>query len=160
MRGRIRTALVETAERFTKMRRLIGQEEGLRRFAYQDSAGKWTIGIGHLIVLPQEQNLLAYTPTNQAPDSVVNDLFNKDIDRARQAINLLVKVPLTDNQFAALASLIFNIGVGAFSTSTVLSRLNAKDYKGAADAMLLWNKAGGQPVLQARRERERAVFMA
>lgn len=165
MRNQVRGAIVETAERFTRVKRLIAEEEGLRRFAYKDTAGKWTIGIGHLIVLPQEQHLLSYTTTNQAPDSLIDELFNKDIASAKRAVDSLVKVPLTDNQYAALVSLVFNIGTSAFATSTVLSRLNAKDYKGAADSMLLWKKitVNGEkqdsPGLLARRQRERTIFL-
>jgi lysozyme len=68
-----------------------------------------------------------------------------------------VKVPLTQNQFDALYSLCFNIGEGAFKKSTVVKRLNANDYKGAADAILMWNKPS---VLEKRRKRERDLFLS
>jgi lysozyme len=166
MREKVRGALVETAERLTRTHRLIAQEEGLRRFAYKDTAGKWTIGIGHLIALPQEQHLLSYTTTNQAPDALVNELFERDISTAKRAVTSMVKAKLNDNQFAALVSLVFNIGVTAFANSTVLKMLNTGDVKGAADAMLLWKKETvngvkqDSPALLARRQRERTIFLS
>lgn len=166
MRNKIRPALVESAERLTRTRRLIAEEEGLRRFAYLDDAGKWTIGIGHLIQLPQEQHLLSFTTTNQAPDSLINELYDRDIATAKRAVNSMVKVPINDNQYAALVSLVFNIGVASFANSTVLKMLNAGNAKGAADAMLMWKKITkdgvkqDSPALLARRERERKIFLS
>jgi lysozyme len=71
-------------------------------------------------------------------------------------VNNLVKVPLTQNQFDALVSFVFNIGGGAFSKSTLLRKLNEKDYAGAADQFLVWVK---QPELTGRRKNERAQFL-
>jgi hypothetical protein len=73
----------------------------------------------------------------------------------------VVKVPLTQNQFDALVSLVYNIGQTAFSNSTLLKKLNAKDYQGAADQFLRWNKGGGKVMkgLVRRREAERALFL-
>ncbi|ELI8281136.1 glycoside hydrolase family protein, partial [Yersinia enterocolitica] len=60
-----------------------------------------------------------------------------------------------------LCSLIFNIGPTAFANSTVLKRLNDGDYQGAADAFLMWKKAGNNPdILLPRRQRERALFLS
>ena len=67
-----------------------------------------------------------------------------------------MKVPLTQNQFDALYSLCFNIGETNFKKSTVVRKLNEKDYQGAADAILMWNKPA---VLEGRRKRERALFL-
>ncbi|WP_173506474.1 lysozyme, partial [Marinobacterium sp. xm-m-383] len=74
-------------------------------------------------------------------------------------------VPLTQPQYDALASFIFNLGGANFRTSTLLRKLNAYDYVGAADEFLRWNKQrqGGQMVvlrgLTKRREEERALFL-
>jgi lysozyme len=68
-----------------------------------------------------------------------------------------VKVPLQQAQFDALYSLCFNIGGTAFKNSTVVKRLNANDYQGAADAILMWNKPA---VLEKRRKRERELFLS
>ena len=76
-----------------------------------------------------------------------------------------VRVTLTEEQRAALISLTFNIGSGGFLSSTVLRRLNAGNYEGAADAFLMWNKITRNGVkerdqgLVNRRERERLLFL-
>lgn len=77
------------------------------------------------------------------------------------ALKTFVKVPLTENQRIALGSLIYNIGSGAFSRSTLLRLLNRKDYAGAADEFLKWNKQKGKtlPGLTRRRTREREIFL-
>ncbi len=54
-----------------------------------------------------------------------------------------VAVPLTQNQFDALVSLIYNIGEGNFASSTLLKMLNAGNYRGAADQFLVWDKSKG-----------------
>lgn len=70
-------------------------------------------------------------------------------------------VPLSQNQFDALVSLVYNIGETAFSNSTLLKKLNAKDYQGAADQFPRWNKGGGQVLkgLVRRRADERDLFL-
>ena len=75
------------------------------------------------------------------------------------------RVVITPRQRAALVSITFNIGSGGFRRSTLLRRLNAGNYEGAADAFLMWNKitVNGRKVvslgLSNRRERERALFL-
>lgn len=77
-------------------------------------------------------------------------------------LNNIVKVPLTQNQFDALCDLVYNIGLGNFSTSTLLKKLNAKDYTGAASEFVKWNMAGGKVLsgLTKRRESERDLFIS
>ena len=76
-----------------------------------------------------------------------------------------VKVPLTDNQLSALVSFVYNVGIGAFASSTLLRKLNARDYVGAANELLRWDKGtvnGKKVVLRGltiRRAKERAVFL-
>ena len=130
----------------------ITEEEGKRNKAYKDSKGLWTIGVGHLIK-PDEQHLITATLTDQE----VEDLLKSDLKWCSEAVESSVKVPLTQKQFDALYSLCFNIGENAFRKSTVVRRLNAGDYKGAADAIEMWNKPA---VLINRRKREKALFLA
>lgn len=151
-------AIEKGAQLLDPIRRQIEREEGRRNYAYLDSAGKWTIGIGHLI-LPTEQYLLKYTKDNPAPDELINKLFDGDVAGAKGTVDTL-GVPLTDNQRAALVSLVFNIGPGAFYSSTLRKKLLARDMQGAAEEILRWKNSGGQPVLLARRERERELFLA
>jgi len=129
----------------------ITKEEGKRNKMYKDSKGLPTIGVGHLI-RPAEQHLLTATLS----DEEVKDLLRSDLKWCSETVENAVKVPLNQNQFDALYSLCFNIGPTAFRNSTVVRRLNAGDYQGAADAILMWNKPA---VLQKRRQREKELFL-
>jgi lysozyme len=129
----------------------ITKEEGYRNKAYKDSKGLWTIGVGHLIK-SDEPHLLNATLT----DEQVKDLLKSDLKWCSEAVESSVKVPLTQAQFDALYSLCFNIGETAFRKSTVVRKLNENDIKGAADAILMWNKPA---VLEKRRRRERELFL-
>lgn len=132
------------------------KSEGKKSFKYKDSAGLWTIGIGHLIKEGERFTTLT--------DKEIYDLLKSDVAVAEADVNRMVKVALTQNQFDALVCLVFNIGGGNFYKSTLLKLLNAGDYKGAANEFIKWNKARvkGELVeitgLTARRERERALF--
>ena len=130
----------------------ITKEEGARNKAYKDSKGLWTIGVGHLIKA-DEQHLINATLT----DAQVEDLLKSDLKWCSEAVEGSIMVPLKQGQFDALYSLCFNIGEGAFRKSTVVKRLNTGDYKGAADAIEMWNKPA---VLINRRKREKALFLA
>jgi lysozyme len=76
--------------------------------------------------------------------------------RFEPAVRDTIKTPLKDHQFDALVSFAFNIGTGGFRDSTVAKRLNAKDFAGAADAMLMWRRP---PEIVPRRRRERELFL-
>lgn len=131
--------------------------EGVRNEAYKDSAGIWTIGVGHTAArgepIPKKGLVLT--------DAEVEATLDRDLDHFEAKVNEVVKVSLTQNQFDALVSLCFNIGEGAFSKSTLVRKLNAKDYQGAADQFLVWNKAGDKKVqgLVNRRAKERELFL-
>ena len=132
----------------------IEKHEGKVNTIYKDIAGFSTIGIGHLI---QEGERIKTTLS----DKEVYDLFAKDISRFETGINSAVKVKLNQNQFDALVSFSFNIGMGAFIDSTLLRLLNQGDYTGAAEQFLRWDKAGGKTVvgLSFRRKAERKLFL-
>jgi len=130
----------------------ITKEEGFRNRAYKDSKGLLTIGVGHLIKT-SEEHLKSATLTYEQ----VKELLKSDLKWCSEAVESSVRVPLTQGQFDALYSLCFNIGETNFKKSTVVRKLNANDYKGAADAILMWNKPA---VLEKRRQRERAMFLA
>lgn len=131
---------------------LIKDFEGCRLKAYLCPAGVWTIGYGHT--------------KGVKPDMVITQLdadrfLLQDLKRFEEAVSSLVKVPITPNQFSALVSFAYNVGTGALYDSTLLRKLNNKDYKGAADEFLRWNKAGGKvlPGLTKRRIAERDLFI-
>lgn len=136
--------------------RFIRREEGERLTAYADIVGVWTIGVGHTGVVDGKPVTKGMTiTTDKSQELLINDLA-----KFENAINQLVKVPLKQYEFDALVSLVFNIGVGAFSRSTLLRKLNANDFKGASEQFLVWKNAGGRPVqgLLNRRKREKDMF--
>ena len=167
-----------TASIVDKIANLIAGHEGDKLVVYQDTGGLWTVGKGHLI-LPTDtvirqgapQPLYPYGPldANNRPTGVMqitqaesDAFFERDTAAARNAVANKVSVPLSDNQRAALVSLVFNIGAGAFAGSTLLKLLNAGNYAGAADQFLVWKKVKGvdSPGLIARRASERNLFLS
>lgn len=147
-----------------KIAALLTGEEGERLTVYQDQAGLWTIGKGHLIK-PGER-FYPYGTVKTITKAESDALFEADTASARNAVANLVMVPLSENQRAALVSLVFNIGNGAFAGSTLLKLLNARDYLGAAGQFPVWNKVtinGAKTVsagLTARRDREKSLFLS
>jgi GH24 family phage-related lysozyme (muramidase) len=87
--------------------------------------------------------------------------LREDLYDFEAAVNKFVKVPLNDNQFSALVSFAFNVGSGAFKSSTLLKKLNQKDYEGAADQFDKWIYAKGQVLngLIRRRKAEKELFL-
>lgn len=157
------TATIHFTDRYTQIEEnimaiakstldFITKEEGARNKAYKDSKGLWTIGVGHLIKA-DEQHLINATLT----DEQVEDLLKSDLKWCSEAVENSVRVPLKQSQFDALYSLCFNIGETNFRKSTVVRKINENDLKGAADAILMWNKPA---VLEGRRKRERELFLA
>lgn len=132
-------------------RKFIEQEEGCRLHAYQDTVGVWTIGYGHSS-MAGHPHVYANSRITQAE---ADTILSSDLAPTEHTVNTFVKAPLTQNQFDACCSLCFNIGGGAFSHSTVVHRLNAKDYPGAARAFEMWEHPSG---LAGRRHREVALF--
>lgn len=131
---------------------LIKHLEGLRLQAYQCSAGVWTIGYGHT----------AGVRPGDIIDEVQAGIFlRQDVAASECTVMRLVTVALSQHQFDALVSFVFNTGNGNFAASTLLKKLNAGDYNGAADELLRWIHAGGKslPGLVARREAERTLFL-
>lgn len=119
---------------------IIKEHEGLRLTTYLDSAGLPTIGWGHLIK-PNEGYLLNTTITMQQAEQ----LLTNDLQAAETAVNTQVipwKHNLNQNQFDALVSLIFNIGVGAFTSSTVKGRITNGTFTSdeIEEAWKRWNK--------------------
>ena len=88
--------------------------------------------------------------------------LDSDVQEATAAITSQILVPLTQGQFDALVSFVYNVGVDAFTNSTLVAKLNAGDVPGAAEEFARWVYAGGQVSagLQSRRARERTVFLS
>ncbi|EMD5645384.1 lysozyme [Enterobacter hormaechei] len=137
---------------------LIKQFEGCKLTAYQDSVGVWTIGYGWTQPVDGKSIRAGMTIKQETAERLLKTgLVSYESDVSR-----LVKVGLTQGQFDALVSFTYNLGARSLSTSTLLRKLNAGDYAGAADEFLRWNKAGGKVLngLTRRREAERALFLS
>lgn len=133
---------------------LIKSFEGLRLSPYKDPVGLLTVGYGHLIKNGEHFGTLT--------EAEAEALLRADLHDAEAAVERLIKVPLTGNQHAALASFAFNLGEGNLAKSTLLRKLNAGDYAGAGFEFLKWNKAKGRvlPGLVRRRRAEMELFLA
>jgi lysozyme len=126
--------------------------EGCKLFAYRDTGGVWTIGVGHTgpevvkgLTCSMEQAL---------------QWLKEDSEEAQEAVRQSVDGLLTQNQFNALVSFVFNVGVNAFKKSTMLKLINKGDFDGAAKEFPKWNKDNGKEVLglSKRRILEQSVF--
>ena len=114
---------------------LIRKFEGCRLQAYQDSVGIWTIGYG--------------CTTDVEPGQIITQAeaeqrLMEDLRDAETCVSAAVTVPLTEHEFDALVAFVFNLGCKQFRGSTLLRKLNASDYNGAALEFRRWDKAGGQ----------------
>jgi lysozyme len=126
--------------------------EGCKLFAYLDTGGVWTIGVGHTgpevvkgLTCSMEQAL---------------QWLKEDSEEAQEAVRQSVDGLLTQNQFNALVSFVFNVGVNAFKKSTMLKLINKGDFDGAAKEFTKWNKDNGKEILglSKRRILEQSVF--
>jgi lysozyme len=131
---------------------LINGFEGCRLKAYKDIVGVWTIGWGHTGDLAYEGN--------EIDQATADALLCEDLEVYEQGVEKRLKVKVNDRQFSALVCFAYNVGLGAFGTSTLLKLLNSGDFKGAAGQFEKWNRAGGKEVagLTRRRKAERKLF--
>lgn len=137
---------------------LVKEFEGLRLKAYADPVGIITIGYGTTAaagvgITPK----LGMTITEAEAEAYLMRALEKFALQVRPRIT----APINPNEFGAFLSLAYNIGPGAFAKSSALRKFNAGDKAGAANAILLWNKAGGKVLkgLERRRVAERALFL-
>lgn len=145
-RHRVSRAAIELIKRF----------EGYRRHAAQLPDGRWTIGYGHTLTAREGADVTE-------PDAEA--LLVYDLISVQHVVNENVYAPLSQNQFDAICSFAFNIGLDNFRRSQVLKRLNAGAAVQAACAMELWRKADfeGERIvvdtLVRRRAAEKALFL-
>ena len=134
-------------------RSLIENFEGCAYVAYQDQRGIWSVGYGHTQGVVEG----VVCTQDQADAWLEMDLANAEI-----AVDQ-VPAPLNQNQYDALVSVAYNIGAGAFKSSTVFKRLSLDppDYQNACAAIAMWDKTNGEvnPGLVRRREAEQALFL-
>jgi GH24 family phage-related lysozyme (muramidase) len=136
---------------------LIKSFEGCKLKAYQDVAGIWTIGYGHIHGVAAGMTF----NQDQAEQALIADLRTTET----AVENAVRGAATTDNQFAAMVALCFNIGSPSFESSTVLREHRAGDTQKASDAFLLWNKSKIDGALQVvagltnRRNAERKLYL-
>lgn len=125
--------------------------EGCRLVAYPDSVGVWTIGYGHT------KGVVEGMTCTQAQ---AEQWLIEDVAEAEAAVNKLVHIAMSQEEFDALVDFVFNLGAGNFAKSALLVKLNARDIEGAADEFAKWDRAGGTEVagLLRRRLAEKALF--
>lgn len=136
---------------------LIKQFEGLRLKAYQDQKGIWTVGYGSTGMFVTSQTVWTKDQAN------LN--LRERVDGIYLALRRHIIPPLNSNEWAALISLAYNIGITALFGSTLFKKINERDAAGAADEFLKWDHITVNNVktvdegLLARRQHERAIFL-
>lgn len=130
----------------------IAVNEGYVGQTYLDAVGVPTIGFGETKGVKPGQTT---TPTRALVQLM------KSADEHAKGMAACIKVPLYQHEYDAYVSFTYNVGVGAFCRSTLLKKLNAGDYEGACNELLLWDKAGGKalPGLTRRRQEERKLCL-
>jgi len=137
--------------------RFIGRWEGFRGNLYNDPLGHCTIGFGHLV---HRGNCDGSEPARFKRGITRRrglKLLRKDIGDYQAAVNDVVQVALNQQQFDALVSFAYNVGTGAFATSTLLRKLNREDYGSVRSELMRWTN-GGLPGLVNRRRGEGELF--
>ena len=131
---------------------LIKKFEGCELEAYQCSAGVWTIGYGHTKDVEEGDTI----SKDQAEEMLVEELHEYE-----NYVNEYVNVALSQNQFDALVSWVYNLGPVNLTASTMLKVLNSGEYEDVPAQMKRWNKAGGKVLegLIRRREAEACLFI-
>jgi lysozyme len=140
---------------------LIKEYEGFKDYAYIDTDGTPVIGYGLSRIGGIPVQIGDRISTTQADAAL-----NSHLREIHRELDKVIKVKLSDRQFSALASISYNVGVDSIKTSTLVKKINAQDYTGAADEFLRWDKANLQgtlvqlPGLTRRRTAERQLFLS
>ena len=149
---------------------MIKHHEGVRLRPYRCPAFLWTVGVGHVIdqshigvKIDERKNLPIPAGWDKTfTVSEVDELLHKDLANFERGVARLCPTGLTQPRFDALVSISFNFGLGNLQRSSIRMRHNRGDYEGAADAFMMWTKAGGKelPGLVRRRNDERALYLS
>jgi lysozyme len=158
-----------------KLLKMLAHHEGVRQRPYQCPARLWTIGVGH--VMYPDQGRIPSTPEGMARRKAwplrpednrtwsmeeVDRILAKDVERFERGVERLISIRLTQNEFDAILSFAFNLGLGTLQRSTLRAKLNRGDKEGAIESLLKYNKAGGKVLrgLDNRRKDEAALFLS
>lgn len=136
---------------------LVKHFEGCKLKAYPDPAtggAPWTIGFGS--TGPNVRPGLVWS------QALADKQLEIDLMKLSERMKAVIHEPCTDNEFSAMVCLAYNIGIGAFKTSTLLKLVNMNNKKLAAEEFKKWSKAAGKvmPGLVARRDAERVLFLS
>lgn len=126
--------------------------EGWHNHAYLDPVSIPTIGVGFIAGVEMGDYMT---------DEEITIRLRKELKRFKSAVNSMVKVKITQQEFDALVSFSYNLGTNTLYKSTLLSKLNNHQYEEASEEFPRWNKAGGRTLLglQRRRDAERLMFL-
>lgn len=133
--------------------------EGRRPKMYQDSVGIWTIGVGHAI--SKDHEIAKALFPHDLSDIEIDALLNSDLEKTCKGVESHLMLPVSDNQFAALVSFAFNVGLGNFASSSLLKYINLGKFAQAANEFIRWNHAEGKVIagLTTRRLAEKELFL-
>lgn len=138
---------------------LIKQFEGLKLQAYKDIAGIWTIGYG----LTRYPDGTKVKQGDKITQQQAEAYFQETLQKFAQGVEDSIKTKVNNNQFAALVSFAYNVGLNAFKESTLLKLVNENPNNPAIEAQFMrWVNAGGRPVqgLVNRRRHEANLYFS
>lgn len=148
----------------------IKHDEGVRTKPYRCPALLWTVGVGHVIdpnhirVKLEDRKNLPIPPgwDRTLTMEEVDEILRKDLAVFEAGVRRLCPNDLTPGRLGALVSFAFNVGLGNLQRSTIRMKHNRGEFQEAADAFLMWTKAGGKelPGLVKRRKGERALYLS
>lgn len=139
---------------------LIKEFEGFKSYAYIDTDGTPVIGYGLSRIAGKPVKI-----GDRISPTEADAALNSHLQEIHRELEQIVKVSLSEQQLSALASISFNVGINSIKTSTLVRKINAKDYAGAANEFLRWDKANWRgrlvqmPGLTRRRQAERQLFL-
>ena len=150
--------------------KLIKHFEGCHYKPYLCPANLWTIGYGHVLypeqaklkLLDRKKYELKKQDNREWSQEEVDDLLKQDLQRFERGVLRYITVPLKQNEFDALVSFSFNLGLGTLQRSSIRSKLNRGDKEGAIETLLKYCRAGGKILkgLQRRRAAEADLFFS
>jgi lysozyme len=137
---------------------LIKSFEGWRSKAYRDAVGVWTIGYGHTSMAGEPQVRRGMVISEAEGEAILR----RDVEKFAIGVAKAITRKVNDNQFGALVSFAYNVGLGGFRKSSVLTAVNSGQFDRVPHRLMLWNKAGGKvlPGLTRRRKAEGDLFMS
>lgn len=135
---------------------LVKDFEKFRSEPYLCAGDVPTIGYGTTAYPDGRKVTLDDPPTTEGP---ALEWLRHDMASAAVTVETLVTADMTDGQYGALVSLVYNIGSGAFGTSTLLRVLNEGEHWEAAAEFRWWRKASGEVQLGLVRRRASEVVL-